>query len=151
MVEFDEDGRVIGLDEKPAEPKSNCAVTALYFYDGKRPDDAAAIAPSPRGELEITDATAATSSAASCMVERLVRGYAGSTPARTSRCCRPANFIETIERAPGRSRSRAPRRSPTRTAGSTARSCSHSAEPLRRNGYGEYLLALADGAFAGTD
>src|SRR3546814_667843 len=55
VAEFDADGKVVGLEEKPAEPRSNYAVTGLYFYDGRASDFAAALKPSPRGELEITD------------------------------------------------------------------------------------------------
>ena len=76
VVEFDADGRAIGLEEKPAQPKSSYAVTGLYFYDANGPDDAAALSPSARGELEITDLNRRYLERGELMVERLGRGYA---------------------------------------------------------------------------
>ena len=152
VVEFDADGRAIGLEEKPAQPKSQLRRhRALLLRRQRAATIAAALTPSPRGELEITDlnralprARRAAWSSASAAATR------GSTPARTSRCCRPRTSSRRSSSARA-SRSPAPRRSPTRTAGSTRDRLLALAEPLRKNGYGQYLLALADGAFAGTD
>ena len=76
VAEFDAGGRVIGLEEKPVTPKSNYAVTGLYFYDGRAPDFAAALKPSPRGELEITDLNRSYLEDGSLRLEKLGRGHA---------------------------------------------------------------------------
>ena len=89
VVEFDADGRAVGLEEKPLKPKSSYAVTGLYFYDNHVLDIAAELKPSPRGELEITDVNRAYLERGQ-LQRREARAAAsrGSTPARTSRCCR---------------------------------------------------------------
>jgi glucose-1-phosphate thymidylyltransferase len=76
VAEFDDTGRVVGLEEKPAQPKSNYAVTGLYFYDGRASEFAAGLKPSPRGELEITDLNRRYLEDDSLHLQRLGRGYA---------------------------------------------------------------------------
>ena len=76
VAEFDEQGRVLSLEEKPKTPKSHYAVTGLYFYDGQASDYAAALKPSPRGELEITDLNKVYLAAGKLRCEKLGRGYA---------------------------------------------------------------------------
>jgi glucose-1-phosphate thymidylyltransferase len=88
VVWFDAKGRAIGLEEKPAKPKSRYAVTGLYFYDNRVLDIAASLKPSPRGELEITDVNRRHSRRGAEVVT-LGRGSRGSTRARTSRCWKP--------------------------------------------------------------
>src|SRR5690606_36258892 len=76
VAEFDASGKVVGIEEKPAQPRSNYAVTGLYFYDGKAPDYAAELKPSRRGELEITDLNKRYLDDGALYLERLGRGYA---------------------------------------------------------------------------
>ena len=135
VVEFDGEGRAVGLEEKPAEPKSSYAVTGLYFYDGHAPDDAAALSPSPRGEL---------------MVEQLGRGYAWLDTGTHESLLQAANFIETIEQRQGL-KVACPEEIAFQAGWISRDQLLGLAEPLRKNAYGQYLLALADGAFAGTD
>jgi glucose-1-phosphate thymidylyltransferase len=85
VAEFDAAGRVVGLEEKPAQPRSNYAVTGLYFYDGRAPDFAATLKPSPRNELEITDLNRCYLEKARCSWRSSAAATPGSTPARTSR------------------------------------------------------------------
>ena len=150
VVEFDRDGRAIGLEEKPAEPKSNYAVTGLYFYDGNAPDDAAALSPSPRGELEITDLNRRYLERGELMVEQLGRGYAWLDTGTHESLLQAANFIETIEQRQGL-KVACPEEIAFQAGWISREQLLALAEPLRKNAYGEYLLALADGALAGTD
>jgi glucose-1-phosphate thymidylyltransferase len=150
VVEFDGEGRAIGLEEKPAQPESNYAVTGLYFYDGNAPDDAAALAPSARGELEITDLNRRYLARGELMVERLGRGYAWLDTGTHESLLQAGNFIETIEARQGL-KVACHEEIAFQNGWITRDQLLSLAEPLRRNGYGEYLLALADGAFAGTD
>jgi glucose-1-phosphate thymidylyltransferase len=150
VVEFDADGRAIGLEEKPSQPKSSYAVTGLYFYDAHGPEDAAALRPSPRGELEITDLNRRYLERGELMVERLGRGYAWLDTGTHESLHQAANFIETIEERQGL-KVACPEEIAYQQGWIDRDQLLRLAEPLRRNGYGEYLLALADGAFAGTD
>ncbi len=92
-------GRVISLEEKPARPKSRYAVTGLYFYDNAVLDIAAALKPSPRGELEITDVNRAISTRASSRCEVMGRGMAWLDTGTHESLLEAAQFIETIEHA----------------------------------------------------
>jgi glucose-1-phosphate thymidylyltransferase len=139
-----------GLEEKPAEPKSNYAVTGLYFYDGNAPEDAAGLTPSPRGELEITDLNRRYLERGELMVERLGRGYAWLDTGTHESLQQAANFIETIELRQGL-KVACPEEIAFQNGWIDRDRLLVLAEPLRKNGYGQYLLALADGAFAGTD
>jgi glucose-1-phosphate thymidylyltransferase len=150
VVEFDSEQRAIGLEEKPERPKSNYAVTGLYFYDGNAPDDAAALTPSPRGELEITDLNRRYLERGELMVERLGRGYAWLDTGTHESLLQAANFIETIETRQGL-KVACPEEIAYQNAWIDRDRLLALAEPLSKNGYGQYLLALADGAFAGTD
>src|SRR6188768_98844 len=97
VAEFDAAGRVVGLEEKPREPKSNYAVTGLYFYDGRACDFARDLTPSARGELEITDLNRRYLAEGELRVEKLGRGYAWLDTGTHESLLQAQNFIETIE------------------------------------------------------
>ena len=97
VAEFDRDGRVVGLEEKPQQPKSNYAVTGLYFYDGRASEFAAQLKPSARGELEITDLNRCYLEEGSLRLEKLGRGYAWLDTGTHESLLQASNFIETIE------------------------------------------------------
>ena len=100
-VEFDEDGKVISLEEKPSKPKSNFAVTGLYFYDNKVVEYANSIKPSGRGELEITDINMKYLEQNNLFVEYLGRGFAWLDTGTHDSLIDAGNFINTIEKRQG--------------------------------------------------
>ena len=101
MVEFDSQGRAVGLEEKPARPRSPFAVTGLYFYDNRVLDVAASLAPSPRGELEITDVNLHYLRAGELHVQRLGRGTAWLDTGTHEALLQASNFIQAIEERQG--------------------------------------------------
>ena len=101
VVEFDEDGKVISLEEKPSKPKSNFAVTGLYFYDNKVVEYANSIKPSGRGELEITDINMKYLEQNNLFVEYLGRGFAWLDTGTHDSLIDAGNFINTIEKRQG--------------------------------------------------
>jgi len=101
VVDFDESGKVISIEEKPQKPKSNYAVTGLYFYDNQVLDIAAGIKPSPRGELEITDINTAYLKMRKLHVERFSRGIAWLDTGTHKSLMQASNYIETIENRQG--------------------------------------------------
>jgi glucose-1-phosphate thymidylyltransferase len=101
VVEFDESSRAIGIEEKPERPRSNWAVTGIYFYDNRVLDIAANLAPSPRGELEITDVNLAYLETGDLVVERLGRGIAWLDTGTHESLLQAANFVETIQERQG--------------------------------------------------
>jgi len=101
VAEFDAEGNVIDLEEKPARPKSHYAVTGLYFYDGTASDRAAALRPSPRGELEITDLNRSYLADRQLKVELLGRGFAWLDTGTHEALLQASNFIQTIEARQG--------------------------------------------------
>ena len=144
VAEFDDEGRVVGLEEKPREPKSNYAVTGLYFYDARACDFAASLKPSPRGELEITDLNRCYLDDGSLRVEKLGRGYAWLDTGTHESLMQASNFIETIEQRQGL-RVCCPEEIAFSNGWITADQLLALAKPLAKSGYGVYLERVARG------
>lgn len=142
VAEFDEGGRVVGLEEKPKEPRSNYAVTGLYFYDGRASDYAASLKPSARGELEITDLNRCYLDDGSLHLEPLGRGFAWLDTGTHQSLLEASNFIETIEARQGL-RVCCPEEIAFGNGWIDAAQLEKLAAPLATNGYGQYLLSLA--------
>ena len=143
VAEFDRDDRVIGLEEKPAKPKSHWAVTGLYFYDARVCDYAAALKPSARGELEITDLNRCYLDDGSLMLERLGRGYAWLDTGTHESLVEASNYIETIENRQGL-KVCCPEEIAYQQGWIDAEQVLRLARPLAKNGYGRYLLQLIE-------
>ena len=142
VAEFDKDGRVVGIEEKPAMPRSNYAVTGLYFYDGQASDYAASLKPSPRGELEITDLNRLYLEAGNLHLQPLGRGHAWLDTGTHQSLLEASNFIETIEARQGL-RVCCPEEIAFGYGWIDAAQVEKLAAPLAKNGYGQYLLSLA--------
>ncbi|WP_313928390.1 glucose-1-phosphate thymidylyltransferase RfbA [Pseudoxanthomonas sp.] len=142
VADFDEAGRVVGLEEKPTKPRSNYAVTGLYFYDGRASDYAASLAPSPRGELEITDLNRCYLDAGNLHLEQLGRGHAWLDTGTHQSLLEASNFIETIEARQGL-RVSCPEEIAYGNGWIDVSQLEKLAAPLAKNGYGQYLLSLA--------
>ena len=143
VAEFDEVGRVIGLEEKPTQPRSNYAVTGLYFYDARASDFAAALKPSPRGELEITDLNRCYLDQGELHLERLGRGYAWLDTGTHQSLLEASNYIETIEARQGL-RVCCPEEIAWNNGWIDEAQLEALAAPLAKNGYGRYLLGLGE-------
>ena len=143
VAEFDGAGRVVGLEEKPAHPRSHYAVTGLYFYDGRATEYAAALRPSPRGELEITDLNKVYLEEGSLHLEQLGRGYAWLDTGTHQSLLEAANYIETIEARQGL-RVCCPEEIAFGNGWIDAAQLETLARPLAKNGYGQYLLQLPE-------
>ena len=141
VAEFDADGRVIGLEEKPAKPKSHHAVTGLYFYDERVCEYAAALKPSARGELEITDLNRRYLEDGSLHLERLGRGCAWLDTGTHESLLQAGNFIQTLQDRQGLQVS-CPEEIAWRNGWIDAAALERLAAPLAKNGYGQYLLSL---------
>jgi glucose-1-phosphate thymidylyltransferase len=141
VVDFDSDGRALGIEEKPLQPKSNYAVTGLYFYDNTVLDVAAGLAPSARGELEITDVNRHYLARAQLRVERLGRGIAWLDTGTHESLLQAAMFIEAIENRQGQ-KVCCPEEIAYRSGFIDARQLETLAQPLCKTDYGRYLLAL---------
>jgi glucose-1-phosphate thymidylyltransferase len=141
VVEFDAAGRAISIEEKPAQPKSSYAVTGLYFYDNQVCDIAAGLKPSPRGELEITDVNRVYLQQGSLQVQTLGRGYAWLDTGTHDSLLDAGQFIATIEKRQGL-KVACPEEIAWRAGWIDAAQLQALAEPMRKNGYGQYLLRL---------
>ncbi|MFZ5641501.1 MAG: glucose-1-phosphate thymidylyltransferase RfbA [Bacillota bacterium] len=144
VAEFSADGRVLGIEEKPAYPKSNYAVTGLYFYDNQVIDMAAGLKPSARGELEITDINRLYLQQGQLRVERLGRGFAWLDTGTPETLLEAAGFIETVEKRQGL-KIACPEEIAYRLGLIGAGQVVKMAEPLKNNDYGKYLLDLVRG------
>ena len=143
VAEFDGEGKVIGLEEKPAKPRSNYAVTGLYFYDGRAPEFAAVLKPSRRGEYEITDLNKCYLDESSLHLERLGRGYAWLDTGTHQSLLEAGNYIETIEARQGL-RVACPEEIAYNNGWVDREQLYALAKPLEKNGYGKYLMALPE-------
>jgi glucose-1-phosphate thymidylyltransferase len=141
VAEFDEAGRVIGLEEKPAQPKSSYAVTGLYFYDARVCDFAAALKPSPRGELEITDLNRCYLDDGSLHLEQLGRGFAWLDTGTHDSMMEAGNYIQTIENRQGL-KVCCPEEIAYLNEWIDAEQLLALAAPLAKTGYGQYLQQL---------
>jgi glucose-1-phosphate thymidylyltransferase len=143
VAEFDPSGRVIGLEEKPAQPRSHYAVTGLYFYDGRASEYAASLKPSPRGELEITDLNRCYLERGTLQLEKLGRGYAWLDTGTHESLLEASTFIETIEKRQGL-RVCCPEEIAYFNQWIDDAQLRELAKPLAKNGYGHYLLSLLE-------
>ena len=141
VAEFDSDNKVASVEEKPLKPKSSYAITGLYFYDNQVVDIASSIKPSARGELEITDVNRVYLEQSQLSVEQMSRGFAWLDTGSHESLLDASNFIETIQRRQGLMVC-----CPEEIAYSknwiTAEDLEKRALPLKKNGYGQYLMRL---------
>jgi len=141
VVEFNESGLAISLEEKPLEPKSNYAVTGLYFYDNEVVEMAKNLKPSARGELEITDINRLYLERGNLSVAMMGRGYAWLDTGTHQSLIEASNFIATIEERQGL-KVACPEEIAYRKGFIDAEQVKKLAEPLKKNAYGQYLLKL---------
>jgi glucose-1-phosphate thymidylyltransferase len=143
VAEFDRDGKVLGLEEKPRVPKSNYAVTGLYFYDQRAAEFAAALKPSTRGELEITDLNRLYLEDRSLRLEKLGRGFAWLDTGTHESLQQAGNFIETIEQRQGL-KVACIEEIALQNGWIDREQLLRLAAPLAKNEYGQYLQRIAN-------
>ncbi len=141
VVDFDKQQRALSIEEKPTQPKSNYAVTGLYFYDTQVCDIAASIKPSPRGELEITDINARYLELNQLSVEIMGRGYAWLDTGTHDSLLEAGQFIATLERRQGL-KVACLEEIAYRSGWIQAEQLEKLAKPMLKNGYGQYLLKV---------
>ena len=141
VVDFDDDGHAIALEEKPEKPKSNYAVTGLYFYDNDVIEIAKNIKPSPRGELEITDVNKAYLERGDLNVEVMGRGYAWLDTGTHASLLQASNFIQVMEERQGL-KIACPEEIAYAQGFIDAKQVENLASHLLKSGYGEYLMGL---------
>jgi glucose-1-phosphate thymidylyltransferase len=141
VVEFDGHGKAVSLEEKPVKPKSNCAVTGLYFYDSDVVDLAKGLSPSPRGELEITDLNRLYLDRGTLGVEVMGRGYAWLDTGTHDSLLDASHLIATLEKRQGLKVS-CPEEIAFRQGWIDGTGLERLAQPLAKNAYGQYLLRL---------
>lgn len=144
VVGFDEQGRATSLEEKPAVPKSNYAVTGLYFYDGRAPELAASLKPSARGELEITDLNRIYLEEGKLNVKMMGRGYAWLDTGTHESLSEAGRFIQIIEERQGL-KVACPEEIAFRKGFIDAVQLDSLAQPLIKTGYGKYLKRIVEG------
>jgi glucose-1-phosphate thymidylyltransferase len=145
VAELDERGAVVGLEEKPREPKSHYAVAGLYFYDGRAPTLARTLLPSARGELEITDLNRLYLRMEELRLERFGRGVAWLDTGRPDHLLQAASFIQTIQERQGL-RVACPEEVAFRNGWIDDTQLRELAAALQKTSYGEYLRDIAEGA-----
>jgi len=143
VAEFDASGKVVGIEEKPTDPRSNYAVTGLYFYDSRASAFARSLKPSARGELEITDLNRCYLDEGALHLEQLGRGYAWLDTGTHQSLLEASNFIETIEARQGL-RICCPEEIAWGNGWIDDAQLNALAQPLVKNGYGQYLLGLVE-------
>lgn len=148
VAEFNAQGKVVGLEEKPAQPRSHYAVTGLYFYDGRACDFAAGLKPSSRGELEITDLNRCYLDDDSLHLEQLGRGYAWLDTGTHQSLMEAGNFIQTIENRQGL-KVCCPEEIAYVNKWIDAEQLLRLAAPLSKTGYGQYLQNLTKQGYVG--
>jgi glucose-1-phosphate thymidylyltransferase len=142
VVEFDAAWRAVGIEEKPAQPKSHWALTGLYFYDAHVVDHATRLRPSPRGELEISDLNRAYLHDGRLRVERFGRGTAWLDTGTPDALLQAANFVQTLQSRQGLQIA-SPEEIAFRQGWITRAELVHQAETLGKAAYGQYLLDVA--------
>jgi glucose-1-phosphate thymidylyltransferase len=143
VVSFDETGRAVHIEEKPAEPRSNFAVTGLYFYDNQVVEIASALKPSARGELEITDVNRAYLELGKLQVERLGRGVAWLDTGTPTSLLQASNFIQTLEQRQGLAVA-CLEEIALRMGYLSREEVRERAETMSNSSYGKYLLRVLD-------